>query len=51
MAKPRPHPQSSTLVLAFGVPNAFINRRIQPLESAIAVVEGEAMLKAKASGP
>ena len=38
-------------MLAFGVPKAFISRRMKPAESAIAVVEGEDRLKATACGP
>ena len=51
MAKARPQPQISVLVTAFGVPKAFISRRTNPTESAIAVVEGEDMLKATDAGP
>ena len=39
------------MVIPFGVPKAFISRRMKPAESAIAVVEGEERLKATASGP
>jgi hypothetical protein len=51
VAKARPQPQISVPVTAFGVPKAFISRRTNPTESAIAVVEGEDMLKATDAGP
>ncbi len=41
----------SRLDTAFGVPNAFISRRMNGMASPIAVVDGEDWLKLTASGP
>ena len=46
----RPQPHTSTLLAALGLPNAFISRQIQFVESASAVVDPDAMLNATASG-
>ena len=51
VANARPHPQTSRLVTEFGVPNEFIRRCRNQVESAIAVVEGDDWLKATACGP
>jgi len=51
VAKPRPQPQRSSVMAAFGVPKAFASRWMKPIESAIAVVDGDDSVKATASGP
>ena len=51
MAKARPQPQISSVLPAFGVPNALASRRIKPDEFPMAVVEGEDRVKATALRP
>src|SRR5207245_9894632 len=51
VAKARPQPQRSRVILAFGVPKAFASRWMKPVESPIAVVEGDDTVKATACGP
>ena len=51
MAKARPQPQTSRVMAAFGVPKAFASRWMKPVESPIAVVEVDDMVKATDCGP